>query len=629
MRKQVSSRLPVGSHSSYKPLMFKKLYFWSSISGYSDLTFYHDDCRLIDDPAFMNAALHGVREVDCGSIIEALREGSFHHFPIQKRSSVMLVHIAGIGHSLVFNAIRESIALPVVVCEGECSLDLDRVPLPVDLDPVTMTVSIRNKAAFIRGVYPEPRVGLQGREAFLTLLDSLDPITRAQSVLADLLRFMPDEGCAVDLGQICHFLKAFTPGSQLSPLAPWEIEDAHDLLLALYVDQLALAEHDYGVMLEISGKDAFLREASFREVRNRSFYASERVAERQSRRDLEQDELLARAAPRTAVIIENIPREVMPDDERPHPYDVSVRWNELTKPQPLLGREAITPGMSGDMDLIATLRRKAPWMEAVISEIEEQLTLSRHAGRGWLHFSPILLVGPPGSGKSHFARMLAVSSGVPYAWQSLAGVTDNRNLEGTARGWSNALPCWPLTVMDRKRVANPILFVDEIDKVGECRNGDPRETLLSMIEEQESRVYFDRCLQANADLSHISWMFAANEAQLVSPILLSRMEVVKVEAPGPEHFPVILENVLEDIAGRWGFDRDSLPDLPEIIVEGLSRDFERSRSLRSASKSIRKALGRQLRQSGEQMPRSMSARRVADILSQTGEWSPRKDMMGE
>jgi len=595
--------------------MSDMLYYWSSTTGYSGLPFHGDDRCLTKNSAFLDAALQGAREVDCNPITGTLREGTLHRLPIGDVSSVMLIHVTGFGYSLVFNATGESIVLPVLAYEDECVLDLDRVPLPADLDPETMTARVRDKATFIHSPHPGPEVGLRGREAFLTVLDSLDPATRAQSALADLLRFMPDGERSVDLDQICHFLKAWRPGSPLPPIAPWEIEDAHDLLLGLYVNQLDLAERDTGVMLEISGKDAFLREASFRQIRERSFRADDRIAERQSQRERERerehDALVEQVEPQNIVIIEDIPREVPADDGKPHPYDVSVRWGGLTEPRPLLGNQAMMPDASGDMALIATLRRKAPWMEAAISEIEEQMTLSQHAGREWLHFSPILLVGPPGSGKSHFARMLAMSSGVPYAWQSLAGVTDNRNLEGTARGWSNALPCWPLTVMDRKRVANPILFVDEIDKVGECRNGDPRETLLSMIEEQESRVYFDRCLQANADLGHISWMFAANEAQLVSPILLSRMEIVKVREPGPEHFPVILENVMEDIAGRWGMARELLPDLPEIIVEGLSRDFAKSKSLRSASKDIRKAVGRQLRASREQAP----TRSVADHLS--------------
>lgn len=596
-------RFPSDGLSSYNQSMSDILYFWSSKSGYSFSAFSGDHLRLIDNAAFMEDAFHGIWQADCTSIIEVLHKGVSNHIPIRDKSTIMLVHIIGIGHSLVFYSSGESIVLPVVVCENECIIDLDRAPLPIDLNPDTFTVRIHDKAAFILGSNPEPIPGLEGREAFLSILDSINPVTRAQSVLTDLFRFMPDAGHTVDLEQICFFLKALCPESRFPPVALWEVEDAHDLLLDSYVHKLTLDEQDYAVMLDISGKDAFLSISSFREVRERAIGAADLIADRQlqRKREREEDDALkaafyAASSPPCVTIIEDIPREVVTDDDKPHPYDVANRWNELTKPQPLLGRDAMISDASGEMEIIATLRRKAPWMEAAIHEIEDQLLLSRHAGRKWLHFSPILLVGPPGSGKSHFARMLAMASGVPYAWQSLAGVTDNRNLEGTARGWSNSLPCWPLTVMHRKRTANPILFVDEIDKVGDPRNGDPRETLLSMIEEQESRFYFDRCLQANADLSHISWMFAANEVQLVSPILRSRMEVVRVDVPGPEYFPIILENVLEDIAGRWGFSRESLPDLPEIIVEGLSRDFAKSKSLRSVSKEIRKALGRQMRQ---------------------------------
>lgn len=260
---------------------------------------------------------------------------------------------------------------------------------------------------------------------------------------------------------------------------------------------------------------------------------------------------------------------------------VADRFSALTTELPLAGGSAMRPTSSGSIALIDYLRAAAPWCETAIARLESQLRIQLWAGRPWLGWRPMLLVGGPGVGKSHFANLIARFSGCAGATLDLGGTSDSRLLEGTARGWSNAQPCWPSLMMAQTRTANPILTLEEADKAGgSSHGGTPHSVLLTMIERQTAERYWDKCLLAQVNLSAICWILTSNDAGRLPSPLLSRLDVCEVEGPSAEHFELMLTSMMSDLAHDWNVPLTSMPTLPRGAVNALEKAFVRSRSAR-------------------------------------------------
>ena len=155
--------------------------------------------------------------------------------------------------------------------------------------------------------------------------------------------------------------------------------------------------------------------------------------------------------------------------------------------------------------------------------VADHLMLARRLGRSWFHLPPLLITGPAGAGKSRWARRLAQLSGTSSTMISAAGSSDNKQLASASRTWSTGRPCLPVTLMAQDSCPNPIIVVDEIDKVSESRhNGHFCDTLLVMAEPETSRRHFDEYLLTAADLSAVTWVLLANTAAGVPALLRSR-----------------------------------------------------------------------------------------------------------
>jgi hypothetical protein len=274
--------------------------------------------------------------------------------------------------------------------------------------------------------------------------------------------------------------------------------------------------------------------------------------------------------------------------------ELAKRYGALATSLPLAGD--FTLNAAGDFAMIAALRKEFPWMGAAIEAIEDQMRLSAALDGGSLRLRPMLLVGPPGGGKTRFALRLAELSGCGFGMLNAAGSTDNRLLAGTARGWATASPCLPAQVMTRTRCANPLIVIDEIEKASpETRNGRVQDTLLTMLEPASARAWPDEGLVTPLDLSRVNWLFTANSLEGLSAPLLSRLDVLEVGCPGPGHFEVLLAGILRDVAADFGRPADDLPRLAPEERALLQAGFEKGLSPRRLRAAVMRLLARGLR----------------------------------
>lgn len=271
---------------------------------------------------------------------------------------------------------------------------------------------------------------------------------------------------------------------------------------------------------------------------------------------------------------------------------IADRFEPLTTPLPLAGAAAMSATADGEIRLIAQLSAAAPWLAPAIEIIEWQVRLQLWAGRPWIAWRPLCLVGPPGTGKSHLARLVGSLAGTGVRTLDLGGVSDNRTLEGTARGWNNTQPCWPAVAMAQTRTANPVLVLEEVDKAGgSAQNGAPLATLLTMLERETGRSYWDKCLLAEVDLSHCCWILTCNDADLLPPMLRSRLDIVRIDGPQARDFHAVLAALILAAAADWGVPQSSMPGLPERAVTVLRDAFARTRSVRTLRRNLERVLG--------------------------------------
>ena len=236
--------------------------------------------------------------------------------------------------------------------------------------------------------------------------------------------------------------------------------------------------------------------------------------------------------------------------------------------------------------------------------------------KGEVAGSILLLVGPPGVGKTSIGRSVANALGRKFYRFSVGGMRDEAEIKGHRRTYIGAMPGKFVHAIKEAGIANPVIMLDEIDKVGASYHGDPASALLEVLDPEQNTEFQDHYLDVRFDLSKVLFICTANQLDTIPGPLLDRMEVIRLSGYITSEKLLIARNHLwPKLLERAGIKRSQLQvsdSALKQIIEGYARESGVRTLEKLLARIIRKAAVQFVR--GEKRKLSVGSRQVEEFL---------------
>lgn len=253
-------------------------------------------------------------------------------------------------------------------------------------------------------------------------------------------------------------------------------------------------------------------------------------------------------------------------------------------------------------------------MKKVKERILEYLAVRKNAPEE--QATILCLVGPPGVGKTSIARSVAKALNRKYVRMSLGGVRDEAEIRGHRKTYIGAMPGRIIHAMKQAGTINPLMLLDEVDKLGASHNGDPAAALLEVLDGEQNSTFRDHFVELPYDLSKVLFMCTANSLDTIPGPLRDRMELITLSSyTAQEKLHIAQEHLLEKERKRHGLRANQLKiktDAMEDMIDGYTREAGVRQLERAIGEVCRKAVKMIL--SEERKALTVTRKNLEDIL---------------